>query len=137
MSQGAVSRNGLCSSVPSGARASSHSRGAVTIKLVLFLLGGHADPLLERRVGDGDEPPRLEVGAAGGRTGRAEAVLDHPALDRAIAELSHRAPMADLGQKLRGTTTHFFWRVGAVARQRLECGLDHARLPTRLIGVWR
>ncbi len=108
---GAVSRNGLCGSVPRGASASSHSCGArPLVEFLLFGFGGQANALFDGRVGHDDEVPGLQIGAAGRSAGRAQAIFDDLGRQRPVGKRAHRAPAPHLGIKVGGPLLHLVGR---------------------------
>ena len=72
--------------------------------------GRGADPCLHDGIGDGDEMPRLVIGATGCVTRRVHRGFDDGTIDPSVAELSH------------GATTHEFVGKGTGARRHLGPG---------------
>ena len=93
-------------SVPSGARAFSHSlRRAPGVKLPFLRLSGQAQLALALRAGHHDEPPGLYVGTARCAGGRPDGRLDHAIGHRIGRELADRPagrhPVGELARGLR------------------------------------
>jgi hypothetical protein len=65
---------------------------AVVVEVMLLALGCLANAALEHRITDNDKMPGLQVGAAWGAGGGAQAILDYCPIYGALGEATHTAP---------------------------------------------